>query len=116
VGAWLRRIRGRGPHGGCCVTRKYGPWEVFPSEYDETLYVMPAGIWDGRGGDETCAIIPARASDRNGKARLIAAAPDLLEALLALFNHTGEYRQDSTADALWMRAYDAIAKATGEGE
>ena len=78
-----------------------GPW--FQQSNSCAITSMNRDICDSFEGDDIDV----------ANARLIAAAPDLLDALVGLFNHKGEYRQDSTADALWMKAYDAIAKATG---
>ena len=85
--------------------------EVFGSEYDDTLYVMPEGMWEGRGGPNTFAVILERTADRDGKARLIAAAPDLLEACEGLLHcmELAGWEGDFNAD----RARAAIAKATG---
>lgn len=52
-------------------------WEIVGSEYDDTLYVMPKDMQDGLGGRDTIAIIPGHLHDKEEKARLIAAAPDL---------------------------------------
>jgi hypothetical protein len=56
--------------------------EVFPSEYDETLYIMPEGVWEGRGGRDTVAVVPAHSVSRDEYAALIVAAVNALPALL----------------------------------
>jgi hypothetical protein len=55
-----------------------GRWEVFPSEWDSTLYVMPEGQWEGRGGPDTVAVIQSNFMHGEANARLIAVAPELL--------------------------------------
>ena len=101
--------------------------EVFGSEYDDTLYVMPEGMWEGRGGPNTFAVILERTADRDGKARLIAAAPDshaanleFVEAIDALYGVTPAWDSDRVYDDLpstglamaYLAARAAIAKAT----
>lgn len=95
-----------------------GPLEVFPSEWDNTLYVMPEGQWEGRGGPDTVAVIASHFTHGEANARLIAAAPDLLEALKilmdemgALTNKTELFNRLNDTDA--EKVYAAYAKATG---
>ena len=55
-------------------------------------------------------------SEQRANARLIAAAPDLLEALLMMFASIHPYRDDGTPtipDETVAKANAAIAKATG---
>jgi hypothetical protein len=56
--------------------------EVFGSEYDGTLYVMPEGAWIGRGGSETFAILPENIHDREEKAAFIVRACNSHDALV----------------------------------
>lgn len=55
--------------------------------------------------------------EQEANARLIAAAPDLLEALEAFVNYNAEANGDVSImsnDSLWIKAESAIAKARGE--
>jgi hypothetical protein len=54
-------------------------------------------------------LLPERAVSYQANARLIAAAPDMLEALQNLENDDGS----SMPDSAWKLVQDAIAKATG---
>jgi hypothetical protein len=90
-----------------------GPWHVFK---DSSIYSKHA--------DYTLAEIVAGMTDGecDANARLIAAAPELLEALRELHTivnraiHDGDWIVDGACDpdACMMRAEDLIAKATGE--
>jgi hypothetical protein len=83
--------------------------EVFGSEYDGTLYVMPEGAWIGRGGSETFATLPENIHDREEKAAFIVRACNahdaLVEALKALLNHvdreTCVHESTHRGGALW---------------
>jgi len=82
-----------------------GPWQVRPSTNE---------ITNADHGSLPFAIVAGYtligATYENGKdARLIAAAPDLLEALQHLMVAHGEQ-----LDYAFQQAQDAIAKATGE--
>lgn len=92
-----------------------GPWEVLGSEYDGTLYVMPAGVSAGRGGNRTVAVIPEWTENRDANARLIDAAPELLEALKEVFVIGEKLVDDVYGYEFRQMAKAAIAKATGEG-
>jgi hypothetical protein len=87
-------------------------WEIFGSEYDDTLYVMPKDMQDGRGGKDTIAVIPEHLHDKKEKARLIAAAPDLLEAVVVTRMSRGWHEMTAEAKEL---IESAIARATGRG-
>lgn len=96
-------------------THTPGPWHV--GQFDEQLFVS-----DSTRNFDVCIIQPQHAnpsSDARANARLIAAAPDLLEALEALVPHVLHYAAMNNAhpsahkDAASARA--AIAKAKGEG-
>ena len=111
MGAWLRRIRGRGPHGGCCVKHTPGPWEVGSTIESGTQAII-------HDGDSVLAILTT-IPPNPANARLIAAAPDLLDALnemtrLAL-RPTGGCSAAEKRNAI-EASIAAIAKATGEGE
>lgn len=85
-----------------------GPWRAKRTEYS-------AGNWDilafvGREHP----ICQTSCYDAEANARLIAAAPDLLEALRALvyFHDT----DDTPAFDIWAKARQQIALAGGKGE
>ena len=86
-----------------------GPWMV--SRYSQSTLLKSIYI---RGGNERIArvTVPDTAQsieEYEANARLIAAAPDLLEALQHLMVAHGEQ-----LDYAFQQAQDAIAKATGE--
>ena len=96
-----------------------GPWEIFPVKevwrghdvrgpHGETITHVQ------RGGSE-------RADEQKANARLIAFAPELLQAIKDLFRECamvhkswGDGDNTKEADAAIKRAKDAIAKATAE--
>ena len=93
-----------------------GPWKPY---FDETYGVLGPdkgrvaicmnlkgahGLAGRRHGDEVAA-----------NARLIAAAPDLLEALNAMLTHMG-MDEDDWNKVTFNQARAAIAKATGESK
>ena len=150
MGAWLRRIRGRGPLGGCCVTRKYGPWRVLPlsGKYYGTQVDVGLGVITVWTPDHYADPFASKREIADGWtqdighdhvedaasysiASLIAAAPDLLEALIWMVENDETFEGDTPLpdhhgatwneiNAYWIaglnRARAAIAKATGEGE
>ena len=82
-----------------------GPW---------TIYGGTIGVLDGAG------IFPIAKSVHKENARLIAAAPDMLEALKGLFEHCamvhkhwGDGNNTKQADAAIKAGEAAIAKAEG---
>ena len=88
-------------------THTRGAWEVSADTFEED--------WDivGRSVLEKVAIVPKDYDDRVGNARLISAAPELLEALediLSLNNVTTLPKRKR----IWAAAGAAIAKAKGE--
>lgn len=79
------------------------------------------GTIEGPQEQEICAIHPADASGRRepratarANAALIAAAPDLLEALKAIVNHWRAHDDAYFESDLATDALDAIRKAEGE--
>jgi hypothetical protein len=76
-----------------------GPWEIEYNDPDEEYWVTLPHYDAG----------PAKIVYHIEDARLIAAAPDLLEALQHLMVAHGEQ-----LDYAFQQAQDAIAKATGE--
>ena len=100
-----------------------GPWSFNTSPNCwSVLQVGSSGRWIVAGG--TAWAIPGRQSEAEANARLIAAAPDLLEALEDLrewaldhgevvFAGGGMHAVDPMNSCL-RRASAAIAKATGE--
>lgn len=99
-----------------------GPWTVLPcgpeNEYRSFYIVDPYGarFHHGRfdGIAETGPLVLRPESEAN--ARLIAAAPDLAEALEALINcHTGApWQTVEVQRAAWLKAAEALRKAKGE--
>ena len=90
-----------------------GPWKA----QDESNYSAPIIEGDGRPVAE---VYGDGLEQRKANARLIAAAPDLLEALKTLFRecamvhkHWGENCNQAAADAAVTKANAAIFKAEG---
>jgi len=88
-----------------------GPWEVSPSGVligtAADPYQAIATIIDGHGSVSPCELAP--------NARLIAAAPELLQALQALLSYTEacEGLLNASPAGQVIAARNAIAKATG---
>ena len=83
-----------------------GPWAVYVNAPSDIVIRKMS-----KDGYELCAI--ARVSSGYANARLIAAAPELLEALELLVDNP--YREGTESDERLRRiARAAIAKATGE--
>lgn len=83
-----------------------GPWEIIGGQYG-----LPE-VWKSDRSEAVCERV------FNGNARLIAAAPDLLEALIEMEEMfaakiNGSIGPDDAAER-WDRARAAIAKATAE--
>ena len=74
-----------------------GPWRYSPWHIEEA----PSAVYDAENN-----LVCTTSSDDT--ARLIAAAPDMLEALRNLMRHMPDY-----ADTVWIDAQAAIARATG---
>jgi hypothetical protein len=98
-----------------------GPWKVLPEAVTRAVEMFEIAevshlrvVCDGRGDGFTAA------GDAEADARLIAAAPTLLEALQSLATYTSEFGDSGTDFAdqiegarLLRNARAAIAKATG---
>jgi hypothetical protein len=93
-----------------------GPWEVFQSGRDEALYVA------SHKGNVVAFLAP---EDEDENADLIAAAPDMLAALVAAIDCgmipiTSAKEGGAAVHSIQVRVADqirdAIAKATGETE
>ena len=81
--------------------------------YDKQVWINPDG---SRGGDTPNLVVVVSPADAIADARLIAAAPELLEALeqmVSVFLDTEGRHGESENDAM-DAASAAIAKATGE--
>jgi hypothetical protein len=105
-----------------------GPWTIIPAEeYDgdedefEGSYTSPASI-EGADGNPVCVFGSAEGSgclfENEADYCLIAAAPDLLAALVDVIaalreEAPGTPLNNHRFDALGMRAHAAIARATG---
>lgn len=82
-----------------------GRWEIRKNKNDE-LEIWAEGFW--------IAILPHQClrsveDQQKVNARLVAAAPDLLEALQGVYNNV---KDDSPE--MWVRVARAIERATGE--
>lgn len=90
-----------------------GPWYVSP----ESVYpsIKTSGFQNSRGRDMRVAYIMDSLKESRANAHLISAAPDMYEALDALFDLHCRARLDS-GDYIkeFQAAHDALAKARGE--
>lgn len=91
-----------------------GPWTVSSEYGDSGEYTITEAYAPMGGG-------PISREEDHANARLIAAAPDLLEAMEALFEncamihmYRGEIDNTKQADAAILAARAAILKAKGE--
>jgi hypothetical protein len=101
-----------------------GPWRIDETAHHDCGYGRSSNAIVGKNGEPVVLFDPsdgeyAEALDpRSADARLIAAAPDLLEALefmLSVFNETYPDVADDEEDReAWAKARAAIRKATGE--
>ena len=83
-----------------------GPWRVEQQSYNEHPYGVMAPESAKHDLDLLCEFSPEMTNDAN--ARLIAAAPDLLEALEILVSDHAASLED------WEAAHAAVKKARGE--
>jgi hypothetical protein len=87
-----------------------GPWK-FGSSNDDSVYKRNIGGSDGYH----VAVASSREDDEvDANARLIAAAPDLLEALQSIVDMDVAYQRGPKVEDAVEVARAAIAKATGE--
>jgi hypothetical protein len=89
-----------------------GPWRIWKSRHSNTVNISRAGTHDF-----VCEVGLSSEPHVNADARLISAAPDLLEALTAAFIAMGRDGANASMAhpqrAAWESARAAIAKATG---
>ena len=96
-----------------------GPWMVQTVREQTGFRMVRTYVLDGAGGDPVAMVQANSAEEEEANARLIAAAPDLLEALegLLVFAEAAETKAlVGDEGCLWPVecARAAIAKATGE--
>jgi hypothetical protein len=84
-----------------------GPWELMVRHYDKAKYITADDC-----DYSICSVTDYADMPWEANAKLIAAAPDLLEALKALCDIRGE--DLCYAYSEWEAAHQAIKKATGE--
>ena len=92
-----------------------GPWAIYVNAPSDVVIRKMS-----KGGYELCAI--ARVSSGYANARLIAAAPELLEACMAMIelddrenDHAVDFhKRMELCELAFQKARAAIAKATGE--
>ena len=77
--------------------------------YDKKVWLNPDG---SRGGDTPNLVVVVSPDDAIADARLIAAAPELLDALADCVEHM--HWTQPQGEAAWKKAKAVIAKATGE--
>lgn len=86
------------------------PWkvEITPGLRDTVVVV--------NGGDDemVCECYEGRLEERMANARLIAAAPDLLEALRSMLTNCHDADRDDAIRKAVVASHAAISKATGE--
>ena len=87
------------------ATHTPGPWEISKNEAGE-LDICEAGA-----GNMLADLAKCKNAEAN--ARLIAAAPDLLEALREMAEHWPPQKPESPAFMAYINAMSAIAKAEG---
>lgn len=90
------------------MTHTPGPWTATPSPHDKRVYLIDS---KANGAVGELIYIDTR---KEADARLIAAAPDLLEALHAI--RLCEFNSMSSRQEMMRLAKAAIAKATGAAD
>jgi len=96
-----------------------GPWNLGSSDLPVSGLSIHANV-AGRKHSTLCRLVSAKysgmsQSEEYATAKLIAAAPQLLEALQELVNvHAAGAANETIALDFWDHAKHAIAKATGE--
>jgi hypothetical protein len=86
-----------------------GPWRVLPTPFCDRIEAE-----NGPCIAETGNWLAHEKVEQHANARLIAAAPDLLEALKEL--RVREWGHGPSTDPLYARVRDAIAKAEGHSQ
>ena len=88
------------------ITHTQGPWEILPEECDKP-YIRIRGSVLGRRYKIANVLTPTyegvrpeEAEETRCNARLIAAAPDLLEALKGLYEETADYLKRNNLDGI----------------
>ncbi len=105
--------------GGSVMPYTPGPWKIPPDDLAGQRRVKEKGLaaFSGRavlGGDNKCVCIVLTIVDEaEANARLIAAAPDLLDALNFMANNWNS-PFDNTRFVARQKGQTAIAKATGQ--
>lgn len=85
-----------------------GPWKIIDTTRCNGYEIFRIGVGNNVGGSWAESIT---SGDRDANARLIAAAPDLLESLRFVCSACRAHDEDATV--AFARALAAIAKATG---
>lgn len=92
-----------------------GPWVIVRGdEWTTDIATVDGELPDGRPAHWNVASVNKRRDEWEHNRRLITAAPELLEALVALETLLAPLAYDSTQKDWLNRARAAIAKATGE--
>lgn len=91
-----------------------GPWRAVTVPYDSSAFYIEARNAPDKRSPMVAHIPRSTVQPMEANARLLAAAPDLLEALEGLLSHPngGTYRNSADSEAV-KAALAAIAKATG---
>ncbi len=89
-----------------------GPWQLERDVFEVSDFW--AYIWDSEHAGTIAGIdyYPEGEGDAKANARLIAAAPELLEALQGLVDHYRETHDDNEPLLAYVKGLKAIAKAT----
>lgn len=87
-----------------------GPWKA---RFENVRYVI---FVDGEIGEKALATTGGAYPDSEANAKLIASAPELLEALQMLVADFGDYPASERPCLAFDKARAAIARATDQGE